>query len=1047
MDTCTSGNASKPSGLPRLSKLPKPRPAQAPAPPQQQPPPQPQPQPQPPRFANLAPPSLNPPNRAPRLAKRASTSSLTPPNKPTTRAPSAKPVASRTNLPAAPKPVAKTSTTVTTTSLSNRSLVKPQKRQVSAPPTKIQINGEDEEHIDQLTSLDSFRSASQQGFHSNALESPPLASPDEVYDPSESSEARGRDGSRPSLSHRTLESLQSIPLTPKERRRSSFFNPPESPMGPPPRPGSSLSSRNGSRSRPGTSDGTFPKPLGRSASPGKKIPATAQPTTRIASRLPSLGSGSSTRRSISGGLTSKLQEVRTASQRASPAKKPTTTQAMGTGPKLSSGTRPAATSRPRKPRPQLGEAFASPSWQETNDTKAAAPSAEPKQAVSNSSAALREQIAAAKAAARTQKEAAHDSPQESTAVEDGAPFEEDLHSDPFNQAPKDEKHILRNRINAARTDGRLNIAALGLKQIPDEVRSMYSSAAMEESKVNWAEVIDLVKFIAADNEFEVLEDAVFPDLSPDQLAADDQTEGNQFGGLTVLDLHNNSLVSLPMGLRRLERLTSLNLSHNKLDNDCADVISQIKTLKDLRLGHNNLSGAVPLKLCELSNLETLDLQNNRLLSLPEVLRDLVNIKVLNVSGNQLTALPMDALHTLPLVELDASNNALIASIFPLGSNVDGHPTLQVLNAANNSLAALCFTPFLNMPHLTSLNLTNNHLEALPDTTGWRELITLAVGDNKIAEFPVGFTGLQKLRNANFTSNEIRLLDPAIGMMDSLEFLILASNPLREKKFLTMSAADIKRDLRSRLAPEELAGVEEPTSPVTVIGDSDCPSSMWSLKNGRVLDLASEDLCDDLNDQLGSFLNSNEAIKIDLHSNHITCIPPALWMAQKLRVLDLSCNIMSSDYLSEELQLPELQELNLSKCRLASFEPLIAQLQAPNLTTLNVSANRLTGPLPALKETYPLLTTLFAYDNRISSISANTLRGLITVNLSSNDIAQLPAEVGLLWEEGLRSLEIGANAFRVPNYHVLGKGTEATLRWLRDRLPASQGAVRGEDEIA
>lgn len=703
-------------------------------------------------------------------------------------------------------------------------------------------------------------------------------------------------------------------------------------------------------------------------------------------------------------------------------------------------------SRPTKPKTQLGEAFASPAKKNTDENKGTATSDEPKRVVSNSSAALREQIAAAKAAARKQKAAAaHDSPQEANAAVDDVAFESDLHADPFNQAPKDEKHILKNRINKARMDGRLNIAAMGLKQIPDEVRSMYSSASMEESKVNWAEVVDLTKFIAADNEFEALEDAVFPDLSPEELDADDQTEGNQFGGLELLDLHNNSLSTVPMGLRRLERLTSLNLSHNKLDNDCADIISQIKTLKDLRLGHNSLNGAVPLKLFELPNLEVLDLQNNRLLSLPEATCDLANLRVLNVSGNQLTALPMDALHSLPLTELDASNNALIASIFPLGSNVDGHPTLQILDAANNSLAALSFTPFLNMPRLTSLNMTNNHLEALPDTTGWKELITLAVGDNKISELPVGFTSLQKLRNANFTGNNIRLIDPEVGRMDSLEFFILASNPLREKKFLTMSAADIKRDLRSRLAPEDLADMDEPDSPVTVIGDSDRPSgSIWALKNGKLLDLASKDLSDDFNDRLGYFLSSNEVRQIDLQLNKITCIPPALSMGQDLRILDLSCNVMTMDYLSDDLHLPTLQDLSLSKCRLSSLEPLIIHLQAPKLTTLNVSANRLAGPLPLLRQTYPQLTTLFAHDNRISSISADALRGLVTINLSSNDIAQLPAEVGLLWDEGLRSLEIGANAFRVPNYHVLGKGTESVLRWLRDRLPAGQGADRVED---
>ena len=72
----------------------------------------------------------------------------------------------------------------------------------------------------------------------------------------------------------------------------------------------------------------------------------------------------------------------------------------------------------------------------------------------------------------------------------------------------------------------------------------------------------------------------------------------------------------------------------------------------------------------------------------------------------------------------------------------------------------------------------------------------------------------------------------------------------------------------------------------------------------------------------------------------------------------------------------------------------------------------------------------------------------TVNLSSNNIESLPAEIGLLWDEGLRNLEVGSNAFRVPNYRILEKGTEATLRYLRDKLPAREDAtmVNGDSKL-
>ena len=674
-----------------------------------------------------------------------------------------------------------------------------------------------------------------------------------------------------------------------------------------------------------------------------------------------------------------------------------------------------------------------------------------------SSAALRQQIAAAKAAARKEK-----STSDSTHDEFGATNVDSavgLHADPFNQVPRDDKHILRNRINAARMDGKLNIAAMSLKEIPDEVLKMYDAEAMEESKVSWAEVVDLTRLNAADNEIEDLTESVFPDVSPEDPDMDDQTTVNQFGGLESLDLHGNKLSAIPMGMRRLQRLTSLNLSHNSLENASLDIISQIESLKELKLGFNNLSGTLPTIICNLQNLETLDLQCNRLLVLPEALRELVFLKALNVSGNQLTTLPMEALQELNLTELDASGNALIGALFP--ASVDAsHPTLRSLKVANNSLAAITFAESLSLPQLQTLDVTNNHLTVLPSLSEWVELTTLLASDNKIAELPPGFVGLRKLRNVNFTSNELRLLEPAIARMDALESLLLAANPLREKKFLTMNAADIKRDLQARLEPsqaedddlmshEDFHDARDSFSSPPRTSD---PTTSWTFKSNGELDLARRGLFDDIDDTLGTFLQRNEVKSLHLSSNKLTVVPRALSFSRELRSLDLSGNSLSSAYLTLELELLSLQHLNISRCGITTLEPLTTHLRVPNLKELNLTVNRLTGPLPTLRMTYPVLTTLLAGDNRFTSVTAESLRGLQTVNLASNNIEQLPAEVGLLWDQGLRNLDIGSNAFRVPNYRILEKGTEATLRYLRDRIPAarSPSTVNGnggsEDEV-
>jgi Leucine-rich repeat (LRR) protein len=784
-------------------------------------------------------------------------------------------------------------------------------------------------------------------------------------------------------------------------------------------------------SRPGTSDGTFVKPPLPST---KKAPSTARPASRTS--LGGFGFTPGGGRSLSSSFTTKLQASKSLvppSPGATSPSKPQTSKTLS--------------ARPSKPRPALGDTFAPLQKKEkpvaASSTKAAAPGA-----AKSSSSVLREQIAAAKAAARKERElsvSASAKPARNMPPQLDGAFDNDVFSDPFNQGPKDDKHILRNRVNNARMDGKLNIAAMGLKTFPPEVLNMYDTAAMEESKVNWAEVVDLTKLIAADNEIDEIDSSVFPDKSFEDFNDEEDSQGNQFGGLELLDLHGNSLTAIPMGLRRLERLTSLNLSHNKLDNNALEVIAQIKPLKELKLGHNSITGHLPLSITELPYLEVLELQANRLLAVPEAIRELVNLRVLNVGHNQLTDLPMEALQQVPLQDLDASNNALIGSLFPLGASAE-HRTLRSLNIANNSLAALTFLEHFDLPLLQTLNVTNNHLTALQSLDGCPGLITLSAGENKISELPNGFTELARLRHVNLSSNDLRLVPTEIANMESLESLVLAANPLQAKKYLTMSASDIKKDLRAKLEPETTNGQPESASNFGQSeqqSDSQPPGAKWALKPNGILDLAGQGLTNDNMMDLASFLEVNDVRQLRLQNNKFTDIPPALVLAPNVRILDLSNNPLDSDYLLDHLELPSLQELYLRNCNLTSLDLLMNHLDAPKLHSMDVTANRLSGPLPTLREVFPLLTTVLAGDNRFSEITVESLQGLQTVNLASNNLQSLPAEIGLLWHEGLKSFEVSSNAFRVPGYRVLEKGTEATLRWLRDRLPAEQATEGGD----
>jgi hypothetical protein len=188
----------------------------------------------------------------------------------------------------------------------------------------------------------------------------------------------------------------------------------------------------------------------------------------------------------------------------------------------------------------------------TQSKEEAIPSPKAAQAA-KSSASLREQIRAAKAARLSSSQP---EPQAQSIPE----FDPAAFTDPFNTAPEDERSLIRTRVDIARSDGRLNISAMGLKELPEEVLKMYDYDANADSSVQWNEVVDLVRFVAAENEIETIGEAFFPDV--DLHASDDDSEGAlvpKFGGVEVLDLHGNVLFDVPIGLRRLGCLTSLNL--------------------------------------------------------------------------------------------------------------------------------------------------------------------------------------------------------------------------------------------------------------------------------------------------------------------------------------------------------------------------------------------------------------------------------------------------------------------------------------------------------
>lgn len=755
-----------------------------------------------------------------------------------------------------------------------------------------------------------------------------------------------------------------------------------------------------------------------------------------------------------------------------------------------------------------------------------------------SSAALREQIARAKAAKRNAIQQVSIQLKgvgggiKSPMIPTDDTFDFGLADDPFNlrRDTNSTAKVLQSRVATARTSGRLNIAAMGLKEIPAEVINMYSLESIGTYDGSWAESIDLTRFVAADNELEMIDEALFPDIDPEDFVEMADGPVSMFGGLETLDLHGNMLISLPSGLRHLTLLTALNLvcalslllankfhtnkiqSSNRLANNCLDVISQITPLRDLKLGGNLLWGTLEPCFSRLANLEILDLHGNNLQALPPRFSELRRLRILNLGENSFESLPFNILAQLPLTELIARKNKLTGIL--INDDVDALPALQNLDVSSNQLTAISRpNSSLEMPALMQLCVSMNRIQGLPDVSTWQELITLTADENSINAFPDGFTALQKLKSVDFSSNDIRTVPAEIARMDNLAMLRLSGNPLRDKKFVSASIEELKATLETRLSPppsemgnfeggdgpiaeaitsNEVSpldnvfdqsttqpafnGVEEdartdnedfatpptsaPVSPTRARSSS--TALTWQVRSGGLLD-RSNTQSSSLHPVACAKLASDNTIReVHLQHNLFAALPDSLsFFAETLTTLSVAHNqLVGETYLpnGEDLDFPALTELNLSSNHITSLTPLVTHFYAPNLQKLDVSINRIAA-LPSmadkekggklLKDAFPNLSVLLIGNNHIAELEPESIRGLKIVDASNNDIAHLNPRIGLLGgPDGLERLEVTGNRFRVPRWNVLERGTAATLRWLRSRVPVAEMASwRAEKGVA
>jgi len=491
-------------------------------------------------------------------------------------------------------------------------------------------------------------------------------------------------------------------------------------------------------------------------------------------------------------------------------------------------------------------------------------------------------------------------------------------------------------------------------------------------------------------------------------------ESNSFGDtqndFTRLDLQNQNLEMVPIFLyRHALWIQSLDLSGNPMSDIPLDFVQLCENLTTLRLSHLALK-RIPQSIRKLVKLTHLDISDNRIPELSHInLDEIPHLVSLKVQNNRLFELPSYFGGMKTLRDLNISNNRF--EVFP--TIICQVSSLLQLDISFNTIAELP-AELGNLTNLQRLVLVGNTIATLPQTIS--KLVNLQAIDvrrNLLREVSELFA-LPKLQILQCEHNSIKTLSATFGV--NLKKLDIGQNPLSKATFraqdicaltsLNLSAANMGRldeEVLSRLPNLTHLVLDKNTLIVL-------PDNLGDLKQLQKLS-CSNNLLATLPDSLGQLSNLEE---LQVHNNNLKSLPASVWLCGKLHTINVSSNLLES-FPDPSKMMTSIAEANGNPN--ASFVSYSAsqRLESRKGSASSLGAVPLTPSGHGSRHT-PLalsfcLTRLRLGDNRLTEDIFDVLghlNNLQVLNLSCNEIYELP-NYGLSKHIKLTELYLSGNS--------------------------------------
>lgn len=406
-------------------------------------------------------------------------------------------------------------------------------------------------------------------------------------------------------------------------------------------------------------------------------------------------------------------------------------------------------------------------------------------------------------------------------------------------------------------------------------------------------------------------------------------------------------------------------------------------------------------VCQIDSLESLDLSNNHLSSIPGAFISacgvISGLKLLNFSRNNLTVSFPSFIGFQKLEALDLSRNSLMGSITV---QLDGLDSLKSLNLSNNEFTGPLPTNLGKNNLLQELQLSFNHFQGeIPvEILKYGNLTLIDLSFNQLfGSIPQRFGELSKLQTLVLSANDLSggIPKSLVNIQTLLQFAANLNN------FVGNIPAGITTYLRNLdlsfnslsgtippdlLSQTNLQSVDLSSNLLEGLIPTDISVSLFRLRLGA----------NSLNGTISfrSYESLTKLTYLELDSNNLTGeIPPELGLCQSLALLNLAQNGLTGVLPAQLGNLTKLQVLYLQKNKLVGVIPeQFTQLHS--LQRMNFSSNSINGSIPASTSKLQHLTNLDLRHNNLSGpipASIGTLDFLLELQLGNNQLSgDIPA---------------------------------------------------------